>query len=45
MQFFVDYSFPNISRFDLMNNETNSKVDNIIVFGLLLDLAPVNNLY
>ena len=45
MQFFIDYSFPNISRFDLMNNETNSKVDNIIVFGLLLDLVPVNNLY
>ena len=40
---FIDYSFPKISTFDLMTNERNSKVDNLIVFGFLIDLILVNN--
>ena len=32
-----------LSRFDLMTNEMNSKIDNLIVFGFLLKLGLVNN--
>jgi len=32
-------------RFDSINNETNSKVDNRIVFEILLDLVPHNHPY
>jgi len=33
---------PKISRFDLITNEMNSKVDNLIVFGFLLELVLAN---
>ena len=45
IQSFVDYLFPNISKFDLINNETNSTVDNLTVLGILVDLVPDNNSY
>ena len=34
-----------MSRFDLINVETNSKVKKLILLGFLLDLAPINNPY
>ena len=42
---FIDYLFPNTSKFDLLNFKTNSKVNKLIVLGVLLDLVPVNNPY
>ena len=41
----IDYSFPNISRFDSINDETNSMVNNLIVLGFLVDLVTDKNSY
>jgi len=41
----IDYSFPNMSRFYLLINGTNSKVDNLIVFEFLLNSVTDKNTY
>jgi len=45
MHFFDDNSFPNTSKFDLISLEANSKVNNLVVIGFLVDLVFTNNHY